>query len=80
MKFNLTSIANMDRFLEIVAQCQGSVSLHLPDHSICDLKQNHLARQLLKMGDQRQESFSLHLGCPSDFPRFLQYMLEAARA
>jgi hypothetical protein len=80
MKLNLTSIANMDRFLDIVAQCKGTVSLHLPDHSICDLKQNPLARQFLKLGDQTQESFSLHLGCPSDFPLFLQYMMEAARA
>ena len=45
-----------------------------------DLKQNPLARQFLKLGDQTQESFSLHLGCPSDFPLFLQYMMEAARA
>ncbi len=78
MKLNLMSIGNVERFFEIVEKCQGAVMLHLADCSLCDLKKNPLARQLLEPGTKKQNPMSLQLSCPADFPLLLQYMMEAA--
>lgn len=74
----IKSIANMENFFHTVEQCQGSVLLHLPDQTVCDLKQNLLASHLLRMGNAGQKELTLSLTNGKDFPLFLTYMMEAA--
>ena len=42
-------IPDMERFLRIVEDSRGKVLLHLPDKTLCDLKRDSTAVQLLRM-------------------------------
>ena len=42
-------ISDMEKFLEKVQSCQGDVLLHLPDDTVCNLKEDHTALQMLRM-------------------------------
>lgn len=59
--------------------CRGSVTLWLPDESQCDLKQDHTARQMLRVMRPEGNGITLSLSDTQDTSRFLRYMLEAAR-
>ena len=72
-------ISNMDKFLEKVRECEGEVSLHLPDGSTCDLKNDHTAVQLLTLLHSTNHEMDISLSNPSDYMPIMRYMMcEAA--
>lgn len=71
-------IPNTERFLNLVDHSRGEVLLYLPDGSHCDLKQDPVARQMLRLMTPNGRGISVSLSNAKDTPRFLQYMLEAA--
>lgn len=71
-------IPHTDRFLNLVDHCRGDVLLCLPDGSYCSLKQDPVARQMLRLMAPTDRGISVSLSNAKDAPRFLQYMLEAA--
>ena len=71
-------IPDTDRFLEKVNSCCGDVILHLPDNSTCSLKNDHIAKQMIKMMDLSKDGLRLSLTDPKDFPIMLNYMVNAA--
>ena len=71
-------IPNTERFLNLVDHCRGDVLLCLPDGSHCDLKQDPVARQMLRLMTPTGSGISVSLSNTKDTPRFLRYMLEAA--
>jgi len=76
---SIVCIPNPEKFLSCVDHCRGSVTLRLPDGSQCDLKQDHTARQMLRVMRPEGNGISLSLSDNQDTSRFLRYMLEAAR-
>lgn len=69
-------IPNKDSFLDTVMSCQGSVLLHLPDNTTCDLKTNPVARQMVKLLPPDQSNLKLSFSDARDYSRFIRYMLE----
>ncbi len=73
----LMPITDMGKFNRTIQKCRGSVLLHLPDNTCCDLKEDHTAAQLLQMVTFEANEINIQLSNPQDFTFFLQYMLEA---
>ena len=48
-KVNIRTIKNTDKFIQMVKNSSGSVFLEMPDETLCDLKQNTAALQMLRM-------------------------------
>ena len=71
-------IPDMERFLEKVQDCQGEVLLRLPDESVCDLKKDHTAVEMIKMLKNNENALDISLTDPRDYPIFLDYMMRAA--
>lgn len=76
--FTVMMLPNAERFLELAARSCGEVLLHLPDGSLCDLKRDHTARQLLKTLRPGREGLQISLSDRGDAPAFLRYLQEAA--
>ena len=76
--FTIMMLPSAERFLELTDQSCGEVLLHLPDGSLCDLKRNHTARQLLRTLRPGQGGLQISLSERSDAPAFLHYLQEAA--
>lgn len=47
--YRFTYIPTMEKFTEAIEKCHGSVLLHLPDNTTCDLKSDSVATQMLKL-------------------------------
>jgi len=77
--FTMMMIPDANKFLGIVEKSAGSVFLYLPDHTRVDLKQDHTARQFLRLMTQRKNGFQFSLSEPSDLPAFFRYMKECVR-
>lgn len=75
----MTYLPDMEHFSKIVEESSGDVLLHLPDQTLCDLKRDHAAMQLLRLTAPSQEGLKVSLSDPSDAPAFLQYMMEAGQ-
>lgn len=73
-------IPDMEKFLEKVQNCRGDVLLHLPDGSVCNLKKDNTALQMLKMLKNNKNELDISLTDPRDYPVFLNYMMCAACA
>ncbi|MBQ8506713.1 MAG: hypothetical protein IJ466_04710 [Clostridia bacterium] len=71
-------ISDMEKFLNKVNQCQGEVLLHLPDDTVCDLKKDHTAIQMLKMMNTSHSELDLTLTEPRDYAIMMGYMMQAA--
>jgi len=71
-------ISDMEKFLNKINQCEGDVLLHLPDDTVCDLKKDHTAIQMLKMMDTNHSELDLTLTEPRDYAIMLGYMMQAA--
>ena len=71
-------ISDMEKFLEKVQSCQGDVLLHLPDGTVCNLKEDHTAIQMLKMMQLDGKGLNLSLTDVRDYPIMVNYMMNAA--
>lgn len=71
-------ISDMEKFLNKVDECQGDVLLHLPDETVCDLKKDHTAIQMLKMLKLEKGGLDLTLTEPRDYAIIMNYMMQAA--
>ena len=71
-------ISDMEKFLEKVQSCNGDVLLHLPDDTVCNLKEDHTALQLLKMVQLNGEGLNLSLTDARDYAIMMNYMMNAA--
>ena len=71
-------ISDMEKFLEKVQSCQGDVLLHLPDGTVCNLKEDHTAIQMLKMMQLDGKGLNLSLKDVRDYPIMVNYMMNAA--
>lgn len=71
-------ISDMEKFLNKVEECEGDVLLHLPDETVCDLKKDHTAIQMLKMLKLEKGELDLTLTEPRDYAIMMGYMMQAA--
>lgn len=71
-------INDVDKFMEKVNDCQGEVNLHLPDGSVCDLKKDRTAVQLLELLHPEDCELDISLSDPRDCIPLLRYMMCAA--
>ena len=71
-------ISDMEKFLEKVNNCHGDVLLHLPDDTVCNLKEDHTALQMLRMMKLNGKGLNLTLTDVRDFPIMMNYMMSAA--
>ncbi|MCI9668878.1 hypothetical protein D7Y09_06190 [bacterium 1XD42-1] len=72
------TIPNTDKFLNMVTQSCGNVMLHLPDGSMCDLKQSNIARQFIRMMSIGKDGLRITLSKENDISSFIRYMQESA--
>lgn len=75
----ITSLPNAEKFLEVVGRSRGNVFLQLPDHTQCDLKRDHTARQIIRAMRPGRDGLCITLSDPRDSFGFMQYMMESAR-
>ena len=71
-------ISDMEKFLEKVNSCHGDVLLHLPDDTVCNLKEDHTALQLLRMMKLNGKGLNISLTDVRDYPIMMNYMMSAA--
>ena len=76
--FKIMLISDMEKFLEKVNSCHGDVLLHLPDDTVCNLKEDHTALQMLLMMKINGKGRNLTLTDVRDFPIMMNYMMSAA--
>lgn len=74
-------VLDKERFMRQVALSRGSVYLHFRDGSVCDIKHDRSAANILQLMDSAPaDGISISLDDPADVPGFLHYMLEAGRS
>ena len=78
MTLTIYLIPNMEQFLKLVQSCCGEVVLHLPDTTMCSLKGNPTAQQILRLTTPRRDGLKLSFTDTNDASGFLRYMMEAA--
>ena len=71
-------ISDMEKFLEKVNNCHGDVLLHLPDDTVCNLKEDHTALQLLRMMKLNGKGLNISLIDVRDYPIMMNYLMNAA--
>ena len=71
-------VPDMGRFLWTVERCRGEVTLHLRGGVVCNLKRDPVAMELLRVVPLAGE-LHVTLSDHSDFPVFLQYLMEVGR-
>ncbi len=76
-KVNIRTIKNTDKFIQMVKNSSGSVFLEMPDETLCDLKQNTAALQMLRMINPRELWLDLFLTDAQDSYNFMAYMVGA---
>ncbi len=74
----LFSIPDAGRFLDLVEQSHGGVTLHLPDGNQLNLKQSHTAQQLFQIMHPGEAGLQISLSNPTDTAAFIRYMMEAS--
>lgn len=73
-------IPDKEKFLRHVQQSTGDVFLNLPDGTQCSLKSDTTAINFLRMMDVGKDGIDLSFAQDTDMPRFMQYMMEAAKS
>ena len=71
-------ISNMEKFLEKIQSCHGDVLLHLPDDTVCNLKNDHTALQILTMLHSTNRELDISLTDVRDYGIIMDYMMSAA--
>ena len=71
-------ISDMEKFLEKVNNCHGDVLLHLPDDTVCNLKEDHTALQLLRMMKLNGKGLNISLTDVRDYPIMMNCLMNAA--
>ncbi len=74
----IMKINNVESFMEKVRDCQGEVNLHLPDGSVCDLKSDNTAAQILTMLHSIDHELDISLTDPRDCVPIMRFMMCAA--
>ena len=49
LKIKTMQIPNVEKLIEIIEQSCGNVLLHLPDNTVCDLKNDSVTLQFFKL-------------------------------
>ena len=78
MMLKIMLISDMEKFLEKVNNCHGDVLLHLPDDTVCNLKEDHTALQLLRMMKLNGKGLNISLTDVRDYPIMMNYLMNAA--
>lgn len=73
------SIPNPDKLLSLVDESKGDVFLRLPDGGECNLKQEHIAREMLRVLTPGEDGVKIDVSNPADAILFLMYMMECQR-
>lgn len=74
-------VLDKERFLHQVALSRGSIYLHCKDGSVCDIKHDRSAANVLQLMDTAPaDGICISLADPADVPGFLRYLLEAGRS
>lgn len=76
-KVNIRKIKNTEKFIQMVENSCGNVFLKLPDETLCDLKQNKEALQMLWMVNPEEIWLDLFLTDSQDSYNFMAYMVGA---
>ena len=76
-KVNIRTIKNTDKFIQMVKNSSGSVFLEMPDETLCDLKQNTAALQMLRIINPGELWLDLFLTDAQDSYNFMAYMVGA---
>lgn len=76
-KVNIRTIKNTERFIQMVTNSHGHVFLELPNETLCDLKQNAAALQMLRMINPGEVWLDLFLTDVQDSYDFIAYMVGA---
>lgn len=76
-KVNIRRMKNTDKFIQMVKNSRGRVFLELPDETLCDLKQNTEALQMLRMINPGELWLDLFLTDAQDSYNFMAYMVGA---
>lgn len=76
-KVNIRTIKNTEKFIQMVKNSRGRVFLELPDETLCDLKQNTEALQMLRMINPGELWLDLFLTDAQDSYTFMAYMVGA---
>lgn len=76
-KVNIRRIKNAEKFIKLVNNSRGHVFLELPDETLCDLKQNKEALQMLRMINPEELWLDLFLTDSQDSYDFMAYMVGA---
>ena len=71
-------ISNMEKFLEKIQSCHGDVLLHMPDDTVCNLKNDHTALQILTMLHSTNRELDISLTDVRDYGIIMNYMMSAA--
>lgn len=72
----LMQMPDAERFIDVVNQSRGDVFVQLPDSSLCNLKTDHSAQQLIKLLNPQKADLSIILSDPDDVPAFFRYMTD----
>ncbi len=76
-KVNIRKIRNTEKFIQLVKNSRGHVFLELPDETLCDLKQNEEALQMLRMINPGELWLDLFLTDSQDSYNFMAYLVGA---
>lgn len=79
MTLTIYLIPDVERFLKLVQGCCGEVTLRLPDKTVCNLKENAAAQQILKLTAPKRDGLKLSFSDSNDTLTIMRYLAEAAR-
>ncbi len=74
-RVNIRKIGKVEKFIEKVEKCRGSVYLGLPNQTFCDLKKNKDALQMLYMINPKEIWLELYLTDAQDSYDFMSYIM-----
>lgn len=74
-RVNIRKIGKVEKFINMVEKCRGRVYLGLPNQTLCDLKQNRAALQMLHMVNPNDLGLELFLTDTQDSYDFMSYMM-----
>lgn len=76
-KVNIRTIKNTEKFIQMIKNSHGQVFLQLPDETLCDLKQNAAALQMIRMINPGELWLDFFLTDDRDSYNFMAYMVGA---